>query len=198
VRKLPKTEKISYLNPEAFQKLLSLLNSVTDNGETAYLNIYQKLINFFSFRGLNEPEIYADKVIDTVLRKISETDITFDEKYYTFFATIAHNHLRDFWKLKKRETSLEDLKDKDKKDVDEIKLRQERDEKEQKFRCLNGCLVLLPPSDKDLIEKYYDSDKRERDELSKSLGISLKTLRVRILRLKEKLRECMTDCLKNF
>ena len=69
------------------------------------------------------------------------------------------------------------------------------EEHERRLDCLRHCLKSLPADQVDLIFNYYQGEKTEkikhRKTLANRLRISLNTLRMRALRLREKLEACV-------
>ena len=57
----------------------------------------------------------------------------------------------------------------------------------------------MTPNSRRMIEQYYANDKRAKIDLRKriaaELGIGLSTLRLRALRIREKLQVCIEQCL---
>src|SRR3954453_9063111 len=66
--------------------------------------------------------------------------------------------------------------------------------------CLRRCLDRLSPETRNLILHYYQGDKgdkiRGRKGLIETLGIPPSTLRMRALRVRERLQSCSSDCMK--
>jgi len=73
------------------------------------------------------------------------------------------------------------------------------DDGEERVVCLRGCLETLSNENRELILEYYQGEKREkiqnRKRLMERLGIPVNTLRMRALRLRERLQGCVEECL---
>jgi len=73
--------------------------------------------------------------------------------------------------------------------------------KEQRLDCLERCLDQLSPNDREVIRTYYTGDTgikiQNRRQLAESLGIPINALRIRALRIREKLEDCVETCLSN-
>ena len=71
---------------------------------------------------------------------------------------------------------------------------------EQRLDCLEHCLQGLPPKDRDLIGGYYQGETsvkiHNRRSLAAKLGVPLNALRIRALRIRERLEACVEGCLK--
>jgi RNA polymerase sigma factor (sigma-70 family) len=76
----------------------------------------------------------------------------------------------------------------------------EKAEKEVRLNCLDDCLDALPPDSRDLIMEYYVDEKRgridRRRDLAQRLGLRRDALANRSQRLRDKLEQCVTRCLK--
>jgi DNA-directed RNA polymerase specialized sigma24 family protein len=72
--------------------------------------------------------------------------------------------------------------------------------KENTHLCLEKCLDKLTANSRRMIERYYAADKQAKIDLRKRIatefGISLSTLRLRALRIREKLQACIEQCLQ--
>jgi len=72
--------------------------------------------------------------------------------------------------------------------------------KEESLNCLDDCLDVLPGESRDLIMEYYIDEKRgridRRRELAERLGLRRDALANRAQRLRDKLEQCVTRCLK--
>ena len=68
-------------------------------------------------------------------------------------------------------------------------------------RCLTRCLDALPPADRELIDSWYANPEGKakvdhHKQMQKSFGNS-STLRVRIFRIVQRLRDCCSQCMEN-
>jgi DNA-directed RNA polymerase specialized sigma24 family protein len=75
------------------------------------------------------------------------------------------------------------------------------EESEARIDCLRDCLKNLSDDNRELIIQYYQGEKgakiENRKRLTERFRIPVNTLRMRALRLRDKLQVCMEDCLKN-
>ena len=73
------------------------------------------------------------------------------------------------------------------------------DDGEERVTCLRSCLRTLSSDSRELILQYYQGEKSEkiqnRKRLMERLGIPVNTLRMRTLRLRERLQGCVEECL---
>ena len=74
------------------------------------------------------------------------------------------------------------------------------DDTDARIQCLRRCLAQLSPENRDLILHYYQGDKSEkinnRKGLTRLFGIPSNTLRMRALRVREKLQLLVENCLR--
>jgi DNA-directed RNA polymerase specialized sigma24 family protein len=72
------------------------------------------------------------------------------------------------------------------------------DTDESRLACLRNCLQTLSTDNRELILQYYQGEKGEkiqnRKKLMDRLGIPVNTLRMRALRLRERLQSCVEEC----
>jgi len=66
--------------------------------------------------------------------------------------------------------------------------------------CLEQCLETIPKRDKEMITLYYQGEANtkisNRKKLAQESGISLNALRLRAMRIKRKLEDCVNECLR--
>jgi DNA-directed RNA polymerase specialized sigma24 family protein len=66
--------------------------------------------------------------------------------------------------------------------------------------CLRRCLGQLSPETRDFILHYYQGDKsdkiRNRSRLTEVFGVPPGTLRMRALRIRERLQSCADNCMQ--
>src|SRR5262249_249338 len=71
---------------------------------------------------------------------------------------------------------------------------------EARLECLRSCLQGLSAANRELIIGYYQGEKgakiSNRKRLTEEFGVGLNTLRMRALRLREKLQGCVEDCMQ--
>lgn len=183
------------LTPEAFEKMLAALAPERDAAGEKYLLLRRNLVRFFEGRGFYEAEDHTDEVLNRVARKLDDGDQIENVSQYVY--GVARLLLLELYKKREKENRA----------VNELPTESfpqaeadEREESEGKLRCLNQCLQELPTENRDIIIQYYQGEKRDkienRQRLAESLGIPQNALRSRAVRLREKLEECILNCLK--
>jgi RNA polymerase sigma factor (sigma-70 family) len=181
------------LTAEAFAKLLACLDPHPDRAGEKYETIRQTLVKFFDWRGAHFPEDCADETLNRVTRKIDEGETIKDVPTY------CHGVARMVF--------LETLKSPDRRRTDFEELpplaiaAPEPEDPDPRQECFHRCLHALPEDSRRLILQYYQDEKRtkinNRQALAERLGIPLNALRNRAQRVRDKLENCVQQCLKN-
>jgi DNA-directed RNA polymerase specialized sigma24 family protein len=177
------------LTQAAFDGLLRSLDSDTDSAGAIYQEMRGKLTSFFECRGCPFPEDHADETINRVAKRISEgEDIRDLPKYFFGVARLLFLEIQ-----KERARELQALNNLP------AAVSSSSDSREQRLDCLRHCLESISSEQRDLIIGYYQGEKiakiKNRQRLSERLQIPINTLRMRALRLRDKLEECVENCL---
>ena len=190
------------LNQEAFDALLVSLDRDQERAGAKYEQIRRALITFFECRGSAAPEDHADDTINRVARRLLEGQAIQVENPASYFYGVARNVLKEHWEAHGREpTPLESESPAVLRSPDPHRLQEqlsERRAKEQRLDCLERCLAELSSKDRDLIRQYYQGETgvkiHNRRRLAETLGIPINALRIRALRIREKLEQCVERC----
>jgi RNA polymerase sigma factor (sigma-70 family) len=180
------------LTKAAFDKLLANLDVEPDLAAERYEELRRMLVKFFEWRGTSYPEECADETLNRVARRIDEGLIIQNISGYCY--GIA------------RLVFLEWAKEPDRKGVSLDELTPARAaldgavEENLELECFEECLRTLPADSREVIVQYYGEEKRamidHRRQLAESLGIPLNALRSRAQRIRQKLEQCIVECLK--
>lgn len=181
------------LTQEAFDELLAALDADRDRAGARYLELRGNLLRFFEWRGCSFPEEHADETINRVARRLSEGEAIRDPAQYSI--GVARMLLLEIHKERARERrALSELTDPDATGY-------EFEEPEPRVECLESCLASLSAGNRELILQYYQGEKgskiENRKRLADRFGAEINTLRMRALRLREKLQGCVENCLQN-
>ena len=168
--------------------------------------IRKKLIAFFQCRGRCAPEDYTDITISRVAKRIDEGIHIHTSNPFGFFYGVARKILLEpMGDLSQKSVSLDDpsIFTNVSQDPDEVnRLEAERLQLEQELECLDECLGKIPSKHRDLILQYYQGETRakisNRKKMAEGLGIPLNALRIKALRIRERLQECVSECVKNY
>ena len=181
------------LTQEAFDGFLGCLADDRERAGEKYLEIRGNLIRFFEWRGCPFPEDHADETVNRVAKRVSEgEEIRNPMAYFTGVA-----RLLVFEILKARAKESQALNEMATSNVEYV----DSSDSEARIECLRKCLAGLSSDSRELILQYYQGDKGEkienRKKLTERLGVSVNTLRMRTLRLREKLQSCVENCVNN-
>ncbi|HEX5602442.1 MAG TPA: hypothetical protein VFX63_07830 [Pyrinomonadaceae bacterium] len=178
------------LNQDAFDKLLVAFDVDRETAGRKYLEIRNNLTRFFEWRGCSFPEDHADETINRMAKRVFEGEAILNHSGYAM--GVARLLLLEINKGRQREQSA----------LAEIGAAPDvyvpEDDDETRLTCLRSCLQTLSPDNRELILQYYQGEKGEKIENRKKLldrlGIPVNTLRMRALRLRERLQACVEEC----
>lgn len=178
------------LTQEAFDKLLIALGGDRDSAAEKYLEIRTNLTRFFEWRGCSFPEDHADETINRIAKKVAEGEEILN--YSGYALGVARLLLLEIHKGRQREQlALAEI-------GTASEVYEEADDSENRLVCLRSCLQTLSADNRELILQYYQGEKGEkiqnRKKLMDRLGIPVNTLRMRALRLRERLQSCVEEC----
>ena len=181
------------LTPDAFEKLLDAFSKDREEAGVRYELVRRKLVRFFEWRNVEPADYYADETINRVARRIAEGQVI--ENINSYFYGVARMVYMEA--LKEQEHGAVPL------DEAPQSLQQKTPEPidpEPRVLCFDRCLDLLPADNRRLIVGYYQEERRAkielRQELADSLHIPLNALRIRAHRIRVRLEQCITQCLK--
>jgi RNA polymerase sigma factor (sigma-70 family) len=193
------TVPIDALTAEQFAGLLQRLDSQPDRAGEKYEGLRWKLVKFFQWSSCSGAEDLADETLNRVARKLQTGDETIlHVEAYTW--GVAKQIRREGQKRDGKTVRFSDMPDHNFASdagaaIDDIH-KKIQSRKEQ--RCLGECLGRLSLQEQELFLAYR-VDKghyaKTRKELAKKFELSPGALRVRVIRLREKLEKCIARCL---
>lgn len=179
------------LTETAFDKLLAALAEDRAAAGEKYLLLKKNLVRFFETRGFNSSDDAADEVFNRLARKLETEEL---ENVNTYALGIARMLALELRKSPEQKFS-DELPE-----IGVLPFDEEKEEKEKKLKCLDNCLSELTTENRRIIVGYYKGEKREkienRNRLAERLGIPNNALRNRAVRLRDKLENCITNCLQ--
>lgn len=180
------------LTQEAFDRLLLSFGDDRDSGGTKYLEIRTHLIRFFEWRGCPFPEDHADETFNRIARRVAEGEEIQNPSGYA--VGVARLLVLEIIKGRQREqVALNEMT------TTSSEVSNEPDDGEERIGCLRTCLNGLSIENRQLITEYYEGEKgdkiQNRKKLVEKLGIPVNTLRMRALRLRDRLQGCVEECL---
>ena len=177
------------LSKSSFDRFLALLDADRNRAAQKYESLRTRLVKFFEWRACQFADKLADETLDRVARKIDLGEQINDYQNYTYGVA--------------RLVYLETVKKQSKEQAVVIKMPladNSQTEENPQLNCLEVCLQHLSKINRKMILHYYYNDKQAkidyRKKLAENLGISLNALRIKALRIRAKLEECVFKCLK--
>src|SRR5262245_9437612 len=180
------------LTQEAWDGFLASLSHDRDSAGEKYIEIRGNLTRFFEWRGCPFPEDHADETINRVAKRIAEGEEIRNPSSYCIggarwlWLDMAKGRAREQQAFGEGAATPVSTSD--------------EANGEGRIECLRSCLGQLPADNRDLIVEYYQGEKgakiQNRKRLTERFGVPVNTLRMRALRLREKLQVCVEDCLK--
>lgn len=174
------------LTAEAFAKLLAGFDPNPERAGAKYESIRTALLKFFDWQGAFFPEELADETFNRVARKLDEGAELQDPA--TYCHGVARLVLLESRKrAENRHVELDE--------TIEIPAKPETDAADERQISFERCLNELPIESRQLVLRYYQSDKRQkidgRQTLATQLGIPLNALRSRVQRIRDRLEQCV-------
>lgn len=172
---------------ESFGKLLAWLSTNAGEGALRYEEIRRKLIRFFVCRGCVDPEDLADITINRVNRALERPSFQYVGDPIFYFYGVAKNVRLESLRRPSRVREIPVIVDSPQHD-------------DRHYDCLEHCLGMLADGQHKLILDYYDYEPGEksprRELLAEQLGIPLNALRIRLHRVRNRLRACVAECMR--
>lgn len=186
INKVSETKADKEVTREKFANFLAWLSPQGESAGEEYERLRFRLCTFFSQRQCKFPDELADETINRVILK-SAAEIIENKLAYCY--GVAKNVYRE--SLRKERNHL---------DIDEVQLAAKAPE-EQSFsrECLDKCLAELSPENRNLVLDYFSEVKLAKIELHKRISEKLEmtqtALRMRVMRIKQKLKICVQECM---
>lgn len=190
------------LTKEAFDKLLLRFDSDRERAGQKYELVCAGLSKFFECRGCSAPYELTDETVNRVARKVAEGEEIPQSALSAYFYGVARNVLKEFNRSHEKSlVSIDGLLPSQLPVVgttEAIEGELERLDLEKRLKCLDQCVKSLPPETGHLIVSYYQGEEgakiQNRKRLAKTLDIPLNSLRIRVHRIREKLEQCVVNC----
>ena len=178
-------KQLKELGQQDFERLLGWLDADRERAGCLYEQIRWRLVTILASRGCTLAEELADETIDRVARRVTDIQETYVGDKALYFLGVMNNVHHEYLRRPPPPRLIENAED--------IEAREEI------HLCLDNCLATLAPYSRQLIERYYAADKKAKIDLrrviARELGINASSLRLRALRIREKLQTCIERCL---
>lgn len=189
----PSRKRRSGLTGEAFDALLSRLDTDRERAGEEYETLRRRLIRFFDARYCTRSEDYSDEVINRLAKKLHEgTAIQEISSYSLGVARILFKEIQRELEMSTAEfdhlpSATVSFKSEDPHDL--------------RLECFESCLGKLTEENRTLIVNYYQEEKKakidNRKQLASRMGIPLNALRIKTCRIRERLEACVNDCVNS-
>jgi len=175
------------VTPEKFAEFLAWLSPETEKAGEEYERLRFRLLNFFGHRNCRFAEDLADETINRVILKLGEEEI---QNKAAFVYGFAKNVYREALRKEKNHLNIDGMNIAENSQIEEST--------DFSGACLDKCLGELPDENRSLILEYFSEDKQAKIDLHKELsakfGTTQTALRMRIVRIKQKLKSCVQEC----
>jgi DNA-directed RNA polymerase specialized sigma24 family protein len=177
------------ITADGLARLLARLDSDPERAGLEYERLRRGLIRFFDWRGAWPPEECADDTLDRLAKKLDETVVE-DVRHY------AHGIARLVLLEHRRQPVVVSID----REIDGSTIRAASvdDEDDEVRKCFDRCLQDVPADSRELMLRYYEGERRDkisnRRRLAVTLGLSDNGLRTRIQRLRDRLEQCVQEC----
>jgi DNA-directed RNA polymerase specialized sigma24 family protein len=166
--------------------------------EEDYRRIRKRLTRFFSAERCPDPDGLADETIYRALRAFA-SGATLTGKLEPYLFGIAINVVKEIRRRQFLQVPLDELAEVASDSSDDLVTAIDRVTASQ---LLQRCLGQLKPEQRKLFLDYYDIGaegeiKQDRKIYAKQFGISTKALTNRVLRIKDRLEECLKRLMQN-
>lgn len=186
-------ENKNEITQEAFERLLASLGDDREAAAQNYVELREKLRLFFNWRGFSDADEHADETLNRTARRLDAGEEILDLRAYVFgvarFLVLEINRAEEKKRLALNELPVVQNADEEEKINNQMRL-----------DCLQNCLKNLPDEDRAFIVDYYQGERdvkiANRKNLLRRLNLSASGLRMRALRLREKLENCLQDCME--
>ena len=180
----------SGLTAQAFEGLLARLSPVRHAAAEEYEALRGRLIDYFQWRGSDDPESRADETLDRVARKLAEGEPV--EHVHRYAHGVARLILLESTRERQRERAA----------FAEWHVAAAAEPTaltKARAECLDRCLRALPLDQRSVIVEYYRGEGRlhlaARKGLAERLGITYGALKLRAHRARIQIEKCLEACL---
>jgi DNA-directed RNA polymerase specialized sigma24 family protein len=174
------------LTREKFAGFLEWLSPGGEGAGEEYERLRFRLCTFFSHRRCRFPEELTDETINRVMLKAAEENI---ENRLAYCYGVAKNVYRESLRKERHHLSIDEV-------TVAARPTAERGLSEE---CLDKCLAELPAENRSLILDYFSEVKLAKVELrrriSEGFEVTQTALRMRVMRIKQKLKLCVQECM---
>lgn len=180
------------LDAAAFARLLARLHHDPQQAGDVYEDLRRTLLRFFEWRGVVAADAAADEAIDRLGRRLSAGEVVGDVRAYVLGIArmVALEHHR---RPETRHVPLDPPAEQ------RLAAPAETAGDDARVTCFDGCVAALAPDVREFIVGYYSDTGRARidarAELARRHQLSPNALRLRAQRVRDRLEDCIGQCL---
>lgn len=183
------------LTKAAFDRLLNWLDVDREAAALKYELLRRRLVKYFVGHHCAAAEDLADDVINRVIGQLDRQPALRSDKPLPYIFGIARNVYRHYLGEQMHIDGAAETQ----RLPNQQRLEDEL-EKERLSRCLHECLQKLQRENRQLLLRYYlketDAKAQFHEHMAKQLDCTLNALRLKMMRLRERLRDCITLCVQ--
>lgn len=185
----------------AFDRLLDWLDDGVDSQGERYLEMRRRLVAYFDRRNRPAADELADETFNRIGRTLEQAGEITTRPPARYCYVIARFVLLEDIRRERRHVQLDERRtaaSSRRWNISPAEDNSQLDVREQRLDCLDRCLQLLKPAQRELIVEYYRDVRREkierRRELAKRLDITMNALGIRVCRIRDTLMTCVRAC----
>lgn len=188
------------LTSSAFHALLVWLDEGAQSEGQKYLETRRRLVAYFDRKNCPMPDELADETLNRVARRLEEESVIETDAPARYCYIVARfvfmEHLRG---AQKDSALLEEIRRQPRGiDPGAGRADEETEVKEKMLDCLEQCTGKLDPPNHEIITRYYTGKERVKIEnrraLAERLGITVNALSIRACRIRDRLEDCVRQC----
>ena len=178
-----------------YGRLLALLGDDALEAGRRLETLRQRLRRLFAWRGAYFPEDLADETLDRVAEQLARGLAIESDDPFRYVCGVAFRVFKESLRERQRWHRAKEALERS----PEWVVEPDQDD-DARLDCLEGCLEGLDGEKRELILGYYQGERSAkisaRRRLAETLDIRPTTLRLRALRIREKLEVCVVRCLR--
>jgi DNA-directed RNA polymerase specialized sigma24 family protein len=180
------------LTREALDGLLDALAADRAEAGRKYVEIRERLVRMFTWRGCDAPDELADETINRVAHKLAAGIEIRSDDPFRYFCGVAFLVFKEVLRRQARERSALVQVGRQPPPAPEAD--------DRRLDCLRRCLDELEPEHRRLVLDYHGGQGgervRARRRLAARLAVPMNALRIRVHRVRARLEACVGECLE--
>jgi RNA polymerase sigma factor (sigma-70 family) len=180
------------MTQEDWNRFLLWLDADAEKAAIKYEDLRQNLTRVLTRRGCPDPEAIVDEAFDRVIDRLPKIINAYEGDAAKYIVRVAVNLC-----YQRRKTLPITIPIPSQNSILPSADDAESQDRERVYAKLEECLKKLSDGQRELILDYYSENKKEKIEHRKHiadyLGISMNALAIRVLRIRERLQNCLNS-----